>query len=150
MRYNILNMSKFYFINTYGCQMNVHESEKIAGILEKLGYISTNDDKIADIIVFNTHDDLHQGAGLGDEVGDGKVCGRVHDEGCVSVASRERKSDGKAIGARVCMFRQNTVTVAANSFLSPRQMVCSNTMRARLWREMWLRTSSRSSRCAGA
>lgn len=25
----------FYKINTYGCQMNVHESEKIAGILEK-------------------------------------------------------------------------------------------------------------------
>ena len=34
--------------------MNVHESEKIAGILEDLGYFSTDDDQQADIIVFNT------------------------------------------------------------------------------------------------
>ena len=34
--------------------MNVHESEILAGILESMGYISTNDDLIADVIVFNT------------------------------------------------------------------------------------------------
>ena len=34
--------------------MNVHESEKIAGILEDMGYVSTSDDNLADIIVFNT------------------------------------------------------------------------------------------------
>lgn len=44
----------FYHIVTYGCQMNVHESEKIAGILEKLGYNSTEQRECADIIVFNT------------------------------------------------------------------------------------------------
>lgn len=44
----------FYKINTYGCQMNVHESEKIAGILENLGYKATNEDSKADIILFNT------------------------------------------------------------------------------------------------
>lgn len=43
-----------YFIVTYGCQMNVHESEKIAGILEKLGYQETDKRENADIIVFNT------------------------------------------------------------------------------------------------
>ena len=43
-----------YKINTYGCQMNVHESEKIAGILSELGYVETNDDAEANIIVFNT------------------------------------------------------------------------------------------------
>lgn len=42
-----------YRINTYGCQMNVHESEKIAGILEKLGYVEGGEEK-ADIVVFNT------------------------------------------------------------------------------------------------
>lgn len=47
-------MSKYYKINTYGCQMNVHESEKIAGILEKLGYVDCPEDKNADVIVFNT------------------------------------------------------------------------------------------------
>ncbi|MBQ3493902.1 MAG: tRNA (N6-isopentenyl adenosine(37)-C2)-methylthiotransferase MiaB, partial [Clostridia bacterium] len=44
----------FYNIVTYGCQMNVHESEKIAGILEKLGYSPTTKREDADIIVFNT------------------------------------------------------------------------------------------------
>ena len=43
-----------YFIVTYGCQMNVHESEKIAGILEKLGYTQADTRETADIIVFNT------------------------------------------------------------------------------------------------
>lgn len=43
-----------YFIVTYGCQMNVHESEKIAGILEKLGYSPADRREDADIIVFNT------------------------------------------------------------------------------------------------
>ena len=43
-----------YFIVTYGCQMNVHESEKIAGILEKLGYSPAEKREEADIIVFNT------------------------------------------------------------------------------------------------
>lgn len=43
-----------YHIVTFGCQMNVHESEKLAGVLEKLGYTSTDDENLADIIVFNT------------------------------------------------------------------------------------------------
>lgn len=44
----------FYKINTYGCQMNVHESEKLAGILEELGYTSTENNEDADLILFNT------------------------------------------------------------------------------------------------
>ncbi len=44
----------YYKINTYGCQMNVHESEKLAGILRDLGYTETDNDETADIIVFNT------------------------------------------------------------------------------------------------
>lgn len=44
----------YYLIKTYGCQMNIHESEKIAGILQNLDYTETNDEKSADIIVFNT------------------------------------------------------------------------------------------------
>lgn len=48
-------MSKSYHIVTYGCQMNVHESEKLAGILRANGY--TEESKApeeADIVVFNT------------------------------------------------------------------------------------------------
>lgn len=44
----------FYKIVTYGCQMNVHESEKIAGLLERAGYAPCPDGGSADIIVFNT------------------------------------------------------------------------------------------------
>ena len=43
-----------YYIHTYGCQMNVHDSEKIAGILQELNYTSCDDVKDADIVVFNT------------------------------------------------------------------------------------------------
>ena len=43
-----------YHIVTFGCQMNVHESEKLAGVLEKLGYSNTDDPNVADVIVFNT------------------------------------------------------------------------------------------------
>lgn len=42
-----------YKINTYGCQMNVHESERIAKTLQALGYEETQEDNF-DIIVFNT------------------------------------------------------------------------------------------------
>ena len=47
-------MNKFYHIVTYGCQMNVHESEKIAGILSDMGYVSCEEPENADIVVFNT------------------------------------------------------------------------------------------------
>ena len=47
-------MSQKYHIVTYGCQMNVHESEKIAGILRRLGYEEESALADADIIVFNT------------------------------------------------------------------------------------------------
>ncbi len=47
-------MAKFYHITTYGCQMNVHESEKIAGILSELGYESCENIEDADVAVFNT------------------------------------------------------------------------------------------------
>lgn len=43
-----------YFINTYGCQMNVHDSEKIAGILEGLGYEPAASQDEADVVAFNT------------------------------------------------------------------------------------------------
>lgn len=47
-------MQKFYYIKTYGCQMNVHESEKLAGMLKSLNYEETNNMENADVIVFNT------------------------------------------------------------------------------------------------
>lgn len=43
-----------YYIVTYGCQMNVHESEKIAGLLRSSGCDAAKSEEEADIIVFNT------------------------------------------------------------------------------------------------
>ncbi len=45
---------KKYFLKTYGCQMNVHDSEEIRKYLELLGFEPTNDLKQADIVVLNT------------------------------------------------------------------------------------------------
>lgn len=47
-------MAEKYHIVTYGCQMNVHESEKMAGILRRMGYEETPNKEEADIILFNT------------------------------------------------------------------------------------------------
>lgn len=49
-----MHMAKYYHITTYGCQMNVHESEKIAGILSGLGYTACENIEDSDIAVFNT------------------------------------------------------------------------------------------------
>ncbi len=43
-----------YLIETHGCQMNVHDSERMAGLLEQAGYEPTRDDGDADVIVINT------------------------------------------------------------------------------------------------
>ena len=43
-----------YFIETYGCQMNVHDSERIAGLLEQAGYDATVEPRDADVVVINT------------------------------------------------------------------------------------------------
>ncbi|MEO7275399.1 MAG: tRNA (N6-isopentenyl adenosine(37)-C2)-methylthiotransferase MiaB [Vicinamibacterales bacterium] len=43
-----------YFIETHGCQMNVHDSERMAGLLDQAGYEPTADDGDADVIVINT------------------------------------------------------------------------------------------------
>src|SRR6186997_741988 len=47
-------MTKKYLIETFGCQMNVHDSERMAGLLEQAGYEPTVDQLDADVIVINT------------------------------------------------------------------------------------------------
>ncbi|OHE42073.1 MAG: tRNA (N6-isopentenyl adenosine(37)-C2)-methylthiotransferase MiaB [Tenericutes bacterium GWF2_57_13] len=45
---------KTYLIDTYGCQANEADSEKIAGLLSACGFVSTDDAQTADLVVFNT------------------------------------------------------------------------------------------------
>jgi len=47
-------MARKYRIETFGCQMNTHDSERMAGLLDQAGYEPTNDDRDADVIVINT------------------------------------------------------------------------------------------------
>lgn len=49
-----IGADQHYLIKTYGCQMNEHDTETIAGILDQMGYTATDDEYKADIILFNT------------------------------------------------------------------------------------------------
>ena len=51
-----LNSDRTYkaLINTYGCQQNENDSEKIAGLLQEMGYGFTESETDADLIIFNT------------------------------------------------------------------------------------------------
>lgn len=82
-----------YHIETYGCQMNAHESEKIAGVLEACGYTMAETKSNADLILFNT------------------CCVREHAEarlyGNIG-ALKDHKSgkEGAVIGVCGCMMQQ--------------------------------------------
>jgi tRNA-2-methylthio-N6-dimethylallyladenosine synthase len=81
-----------YFIETYGCQMNVHDSERMAGLLEASGYEPATHESDADVVVINTcsvrekaEDKLY--ARLGDLKGLERATGRapiVAVTGCVA------------------------------------------------------------------
>ena len=47
-------MARRYLIETFGCQMNVHDSERMAGLLEQAGFEATDEAADADVVVINT------------------------------------------------------------------------------------------------
>ena len=47
-------MTRTYEVRTYGCQMNVHDSERLSGLLEDAGYLRVDQGERADVVVFNT------------------------------------------------------------------------------------------------
>jgi tRNA-2-methylthio-N6-dimethylallyladenosine synthase len=49
-----MNAARTYAIRTYGCQMNFHDSERLAGLLEESGYRRADEEENPDVIVFNT------------------------------------------------------------------------------------------------
>lgn len=82
-----------YFIETYGCQMNVHESEKIAGVLEGFGYVPAQKKADAHFLLFNT------------------CCVREHAEARLygNVGALKEHKDGKenaVIAVCGCMMQQ--------------------------------------------
>lgn len=51
---NDIFAGKKYYIKTYGCQMNVHDSEEIKSLIENLGYTETDKYEESDLIILNT------------------------------------------------------------------------------------------------
>src|SRR6476646_4890120 len=101
-----------YLVETFGCQMNQHDSERMAGLLEQAGYERTDDDRDADVIVINTcsvrekaEEKLYTRLGeirvLGEETGSRPV---VAVAGCVAQQEGERllhKANGELIDVLV-------------------------------------------------
>ncbi|MFG1988652.1 tRNA (N6-isopentenyl adenosine(37)-C2)-methylthiotransferase MiaB [Actinoplanes sp. NPDC048988] len=54
MTTEIQGAARTYDVRTYGCQMNVHDSERISGLMEDAGYVRAADPESADVVVFNT------------------------------------------------------------------------------------------------
>ena len=50
----IESQPRTYEVKTYGCQMNVHDSERLTGLLEDAGYVASPAGEQADVVVFNT------------------------------------------------------------------------------------------------
>jgi tRNA-2-methylthio-N6-dimethylallyladenosine synthase len=46
--------SPTFHITTYGCQMNKNDSERIAGLLSSLGFVMTEEESTADVVLINT------------------------------------------------------------------------------------------------
>src|SRR5512138_3116825 len=96
-------VAKKYLIETFGCQMNVHDSERMAGLLEQAGYEATGDAADADVVVINTcsvreraEEKLYTRLGelrqLAAEQGHDRI---VAGAGCVA------QQEGEAIAARL-------------------------------------------------
>jgi tRNA-2-methylthio-N6-dimethylallyladenosine synthase len=97
-----------YLIETFGCQMNVHDSERMAGLMEQAGYERAHTDAEADVVVINTcsvrehaEEKLYTRLGelrvLGEETGRTRV---VAVAGCVAQQEGDallRKSNGHLI-----------------------------------------------------
>jgi len=91
-----------YLVQTFGCQMNVHDSERMAGLLEQAGFEATEDARDADVVVINTcsvreraEDKLYTRLGELREL----AAEEGHDP-IVAVAGCVAQQEGEAIGRR--------------------------------------------------
>src|SRR5436190_23203508 len=101
-------MARKYLIETYGCQMNAHDSERMAGLLEQAGYEPTDDAADADVVVINTFSVReHAEDKLYTRLGELRVLAQEHGHhpivavaGCVAQQEGElllRRSPGVAV-----------------------------------------------------
>lgn len=89
-------MSKKYFIKTFGCQMNVYDSSRIADMLQKEGYEEAKRQEDADLVLFNT---CHIREKAAEKL--------FSDLGRAKLIADERKAEGKktVIGVAGCVVQ---------------------------------------------
>ena len=90
------NTPKTFHIVTYGCQMNTHDSEKLAGMLEQMGLKFEPEKELADFVLSNTcciRDNAER-----------KVIGNVHWQREI-----KKKRPDMLIGICGCMMEENSV-----------------------------------------
>ena len=91
-------MPRTYEVRTYGCQMNVHDSERLAGSLEAAGYVPATSGDIADVVVINTC--------AVRENADNKLYGNLGH-----LASVKRERPGMQIAVGGCLAQKDTSTI---------------------------------------
>ena len=96
-------MVKKYYIKTFGCQMNVYDSQRIAAILKNLGYEEAPTPKAADLIIFNP---CHIREKAAEKV--------FSDLGRINLIKQERAEDGKdtVIGVVGCVVQAEDSEIA--------------------------------------
>ena len=90
--------TRTYEIRTYGCQMNAHDSERIAGLLESSGYVPVADGVLADLVVYNTC--------AVRENADQRLYGNVGQ-----LASRKPENPGMQIAIGGCLAQKDQHTI---------------------------------------
>ena len=98
-------MGKNAYIHTFGCQMNVHDSEIMTGILEEQGYFRTDSPSNADLVIFNTCS-IRQKAEqkFYSELGRMKTLKNQRPWMIIAVAGCIAQQEGKKILKRVRLF----------------------------------------------
>lgn len=86
--------ARSYQVRTYGCQMNVHDSERLAGLLEQAGYVRAPEGADADVVVFNTC--------AVRENADNKLYGNLSH-----LAPRKRRDPGMQIAVGGCLAQKD-------------------------------------------
>src|SRR3954468_5003221 len=87
-----------YEVRTYGCQMNVHDSERLSGLLEAAGYVRASQDEQADVVVFNTC--------AVRENADNKLYGNLGH-----LASVKKRTPGMQIAVGGCLAQKDRATI---------------------------------------
>ena len=95
-------MTKTYEVRTYGCQMNVHDSERLSGLLETDGYVPADDGVTPDLVVFNTC--------AVRENADNKLYGNLGH-----VASVKEKNPGMQIAVGGCLAQKDRETITTRA-----------------------------------